>query len=215
MSNQTKKYLQYGCGNTAPAEWENFDTSPTIRVQKIPFVGFGLAKNLQGFTFPANIKVENIAKGLKVENGSYDMVYFSHVLEHLLRADGTKALRNSWLLLKPGGVFRCVLPNLNAYVVRYQQRLVEGRKDAAHLFMTEACLGVDLATINFRDRMRLTFGNYQHLWMWDEHSFVEALQQAGFSNIRPCQMADNPDPMLALVERPSRYVDCLAYECIK
>ena len=34
-----KKYVQYGCGLSAPNEWINFDVSPTLRIQKIPIIG--------------------------------------------------------------------------------------------------------------------------------------------------------------------------------
>ncbi len=32
-------YVQYGCGLSAPAGWNNYDASPTLRLQKLPVVG--------------------------------------------------------------------------------------------------------------------------------------------------------------------------------
>jgi len=32
-----KTYVQYGCGLDAPEQWEKFDTSPTLKIQKIPY----------------------------------------------------------------------------------------------------------------------------------------------------------------------------------
>ena len=33
------RFVQYGCGLTAPTTWENYDVSPTLRVQKVPLLG--------------------------------------------------------------------------------------------------------------------------------------------------------------------------------
>lgn len=32
-------FIQYGCGLSAPAGWRNFDSSPTLRAQRLPVLG--------------------------------------------------------------------------------------------------------------------------------------------------------------------------------
>ena len=78
-------YIQYGCGLSAPENWVNFDSSPTLRLQKIPLIG-GIAT--RKVRFPDNIKYGDIVKGLpNIPYNSCDGVYCSHVLEHLSLED--------------------------------------------------------------------------------------------------------------------------------
>ena len=35
----SKKYVHYGCGLSAPEEWDNYDVSLTLRVQQTPILG--------------------------------------------------------------------------------------------------------------------------------------------------------------------------------
>jgi SAM-dependent methyltransferase len=208
-------YIQYGCGGYAPVEWINYDVSPTLRLQKIPFIGPFLAKKAQGFNFPPQVRFGDIVKGLPVAANSCAGVSCSHVLEHMTRERAQIALKNTYDLLQPGGVFRCVLPNLTVYIQRYTEQWQAGNPLAADVFMREACLGVEDSHDGWRGPMRRLFGNYMHLWMWDTLSFEAALRKAGFTNIRPCCFGDAADPMFAFVEREHRFRDALAYECVK
>lgn len=208
-------YVHYGAGRRVPTEWLNFDISPTLRIQKIPLIGKWLARKAQGFNFPDHLLVGDIVKGLPLPNESCKAIYCAHVLEHLTRERAHMALKNTYDLLQPGGVFRCVLPDLNVYAERYLQRSAAGDAEAAHLFMREACLGTEDHHDGWRGPVRRTFGNYLHLWMWDAASFEAALRQAGFTQFRPCKMGDAADPMFDHVERESRFFDALAYECVK
>src|SRR4051812_43659884 len=105
------EYVQYGCGLSAPESWRNFDASPTLRLQRLPVVG----RRLHGGglpLFPSNVEYGDIVRGLPVSPGSCRGVYCSHVLEHLALADFRTALRNTRAILRDGGIFRFVLPDL-------------------------------------------------------------------------------------------------------
>ena len=110
-------YVQYGCGCSAPGGWRNFDASPTLRFERLPLIGRLYTKNKS--RFPANVAYGDIVKGLPIAPGSCDGVYCSHVLEHLSLDGFRTALRNTHGLLRPGGVFRLVVPDLEYYAKRY------------------------------------------------------------------------------------------------
>src|SRR5215470_17102171 len=101
---QTMNYVQYGCGLCAPAGWLNFDSSPMLRLQRIPLAG-RLAAN-GSVKFPSNVRYGNIVRGLPIEDGTCRAVYCSHVLEHLSLNDFRAALLNTQRLLGKGAVFR-------------------------------------------------------------------------------------------------------------
>jgi hypothetical protein len=60
-----KRYIQYGCGLSAPIEWENYDASPTLWIQKNPFVRKILKSKLNAI-FPENVLFGVIIKGLPI-----------------------------------------------------------------------------------------------------------------------------------------------------
>ena len=93
-------YVQYGCGDCAPAEWVNFDASPTLRIESIPIIGRFIKKNAA--PFPSNVRYGDIVSGLPIPDGIVWGLYASHILEHLSRDDFSIALRNSFRLLAPG-----------------------------------------------------------------------------------------------------------------
>ena len=110
MSFQNSEFVQYGCGWQAPANWLNFDSSPTLRFEKLPFVGRLYTKNAR--RFPENVFYGDIVKGLPVNNGSVARLFASHVIEHLCYQDAKLALKRSHELLKPGGLFRLIVPQI-------------------------------------------------------------------------------------------------------
>ena len=63
-------------------------------------------------SFPSNVKYGDIIKGLPVEDNSCDGLYCSHTLEHLSLQDFRIALKNSYKILKKGGIFRVILPDI-------------------------------------------------------------------------------------------------------
>jgi hypothetical protein len=201
-------YLQYGCGFHAPIEWINFDASLTLRIERLPILGRFVRKNAE--RFPENIYFGDITKGPLVDPASCDGVFCSHVLEHLSLDEATLALRNTLTMLKPGGVFRIVVPDLRAIAERYF-RLPS--VTSAHLFMTESGLGRSQSPSGLLARAISAFGRSSHLWMWDRESLCQALCETGFDSVRACHFGDSPDAMFKLVELEHRFKDAVALEC--
>jgi predicted SAM-dependent methyltransferase len=207
-------YVQYGCGHSAPTEWINFDISPTLRIQKTPVLGGFLQKKLNT-TFPSNVRYGDIVKGLPIENNTCDGLYCSHVLEHLSFEDFQRALKNSFGLLRKGGIFRCIVPDLATAAKIYVDELNVGNNQASIKFMSDTSLGLRKRPKGIREIVSSLFGNSQHLWMWDNISLAEELRAHGFTDIRNCFFNDCKDPMFKLVEERSRFVSAVALECKK
>src|SRR5688572_12279471 len=130
------KYVQYGCGFDAPVEWSNFDSSPTLRLERIAIFGHFIRKNPK--RFPDNVRFGNIVRGPLSAPKTCKGVYASHVLEHMTYTEARLALRNTLTMLVPGGAFRVVVPDLRAICARYLNRT---GPDAAHLFHLESGFG--------------------------------------------------------------------------
>lgn len=204
------EYIQYGCGWSAPATWLNFDCSPTLRFERIPLLGRLYSRNAQ--RFPQNVRYGDIVQGLPVPAASCRGIYCSHVLEHLALADFQAALRHTFTYLKPGGVFRLVVPDLERLAGSY---LADPSPAAASHFMEAACLGMKERPRGLMALAANWLGNSAHLWMWDEKGLSEQLQSHGFSDIRRAAFGDAEDRIFDDVEDRERFDGCLAMECRK
>jgi hypothetical protein len=207
-------YVQYGCGLTAPKEWINFDVSPTLKIQKTPLLGAMLRSKLN-VVFPSNVLYGDVIKGLPIDDNSCDGLYCSHTLEHISLHDCRKALSNSYKVLKKGGIFRCIVPDLESAARLYIEGLDDGDKLSSIEFMNNTLLGVKERPKGLKGLLGSFFGNSSHLWMWDHKSFAEELKNAGFTEIRACSFNDSEDEMFKHVEEVGRFENAVAFECRK
>ncbi len=192
-----------------PRSWVNFDISPLLRLQRMPIIG-NIVASRGRVKFPRNARYGDIVRGLPLPPGSCAAVYCSHTLEHLSLADLRLALKNTLRLLEPGGVFRFVLPDLEALARAYLQ---SPNADAANKFMAESFLGLKSRPRRLAGIMRAVWGNSSHLWMWDYKSLKAELESTGFSGVRRAQFGDNPDTHFRQVEEAGRWEGCLGMEC--
>jgi SAM-dependent methyltransferase len=208
-------YLQYGCGLCAPNEWKNFDSSPTLQLQRLPLVG-KLIKNATKVHFPENVIYGDIVKGLPVNLNSCDGIYSSHTLEHLSLNDFRSALSNTYKILKVGGIFRCVVPDLESYARTYINNIEKGNENSSLIFLfDDTLLGYKNRNRNVTKILTSYFSNSNHLTMWDNLSLINELTKIGFTRVRKCKFNDSTDSMFKHVEDINRFQNAVSIECIK
>ena len=210
----TKIYAQYGCGLSAPKEWINFDVSPTLRIQKTPILGTILKSKLNT-AFPSNVLYGDIIKGLPIDENSCDGLYCSHTLEHLSLQDFRQAIINSFKILKKGGIFRCIVLDLEFVARSYIKELDNGDNLASLNFINNTALGMKERPRGLKGFFSSFFGNSRHLWMWDNKSLLAELKDVGFTQIRACKFNDSDDEMFKSVEDINRFENAAAIECKK
>jgi ubiquinone/menaquinone biosynthesis C-methylase UbiE len=203
-------YVQYGCGWSAAKGWLNYDASPTLIFERLPIVGKLFNKNAK--RFPDIVEYGDIVKGLPIKENSCTGVYCSHVLEHLSLDDFRYALKNTYKILKKGGVFRAVLPDLELAINDY---IKNDSTDAALIFMESTSLGKKERQRGLKGLLIEWLGNSKHLWMWDYKSFEAELVRIGFNKIRKAQFGDSIDPTFKEVEEVGRWDKSFGVECIK
>jgi ubiquinone/menaquinone biosynthesis C-methylase UbiE len=188
----------------------NFDASYTLRWERLPLIGKLYTKN--GRRFPARVRYGDIVSGLPLPARSCEGVYASHVLEHLALQDLHTALENTRRILKTGGIFRLVVPDLQSCADQYLRKLTAGDAQANEFFLTAVNLGCRARARGIRAMIYNALNTSQHLWMWDDLSMQSVLREHGFKTIRRCCFGDCEDPMFALVEDKSRFADAIALE---
>ncbi len=203
-------HVQFGAGFSGPKSWANFDASPTVRLRRgVPVLGSLLTRR---HAIDRHVLYGDILKGLPVEHGTVKGIYSSHVLEHLSLDDLRVALRNTFALLAPGGLFRVVLPDLEEHIKTY---LADKDPRRAIHFVTSTKMGRDQRPKTPMSMLHDLLGHEHHLWMWDEVSLSLELTEAGFQNVRRARLGDSADEAFREVENPERWDGCLGLECSK
>ncbi len=111
--------LNLGCGAVRPKGWINVDSSLNAYLQKLPG-GKQLAKAMGMVTYDSdNVTYMNLNKPWKFNNNSADVVYASHLFEHLSLKSADLFMKESFRVLKPGGAIRIVVPDLYQICRKY------------------------------------------------------------------------------------------------
>ena len=114
------KILNLGCGTAASDHPDvvNIDWSVYLRVRRSAWgralapVLFRGERRARYDSLPGNVRVHDLSKGIPFPDGSVDVVYHSHLLEHLDREVAEAFLREVRRVLKAGGIHRIVVPDL-------------------------------------------------------------------------------------------------------
>jgi SAM-dependent methyltransferase len=93
--------LNLGCGSSYHHDWINIDIVST---------GPGVIAH-------------DLHQGIPLPNASCDVVYHSHVLEHTRRSDALSFMQECYRVLKPGGIMRVVVPDLEQICHLYLTKL--------------------------------------------------------------------------------------------
>jgi predicted SAM-dependent methyltransferase len=94
-------YLNLGCGDKFHKNWVNVDM-----VSRSKYV------------------IEaNLLRGIPFKDNYFDVVYHSHVLEHFPKENAKYFIKECHRVLKPNGIIRVVLPNLENIVDEYKRLL--------------------------------------------------------------------------------------------
>ena len=105
----TGRYLNLGCGARFHPQWENVDMHP---------VGPG-------------VRVLDLNRKTPYGDASFDAVYHSHLLEHLSKERAAAFLRECLRILKPGGVIRVAVPDLETIARLYLEALARASEGLA------------------------------------------------------------------------------------
>jgi predicted SAM-dependent methyltransferase len=112
--------LNLGCGSVRPTGWINTDSSLNANIQKVPIIGKRIAKFFNPIVYQdINVVYMNLNKRWKYPDDSIDIVYASHLFEHLTIPSSNLFLSEAYRALKPGGIIRVVVPDLYQICKKY------------------------------------------------------------------------------------------------
>jgi predicted SAM-dependent methyltransferase len=181
--------LNLGCGAIRPEGWVNADSSFNALLQRLPIGGKRLAKLFNPIEYSSNnVVYMDVNKPWKYRNESVDIVYASHLFEHLTLKTADLFLRESFRVLKPGGVIRLVVPDLYQICRRYVNEFEDPEVTDPTVYILWAMnlhKEAQYPKEGFFNRLINEFRGYphQHKFMYDAKSLALRLSNAGFKDI--------------------------------
>ena len=203
------KILNIGCGTVTSADPRvvNLDWSIYLVIKSHPllqrlsraFLSDERRRRLEAL--PDSIVVHDLRKGIPFADGSVDAVYHSHFLEHLDRRSARAFLLEVRRVLKPGGVQRIAVPDLErlcaSYLAHLQDCLADPSGSGAHDEYVSAIIeqlvrreasGTSQQSPWRRTLERLVLGDARtrgetHQWMYDRVNLPQLLQDTGYREV--------------------------------
>jgi len=174
--------LNWGCGEYPEPGWLNSDV-----------------KDGPGIDIVADLRT-----GLPLETDSIDYITSIHALPELPYLDLVPALTELRRVLKPGGVLRLALPDLERAIVAFQR----GDHDYFHIPDEDArSVGAKFVT------QMTWYGYSRSLFV---HDFVEELlERAGYAGITRCRYRQTASRWPDITELDNRERESLFVEAVK
>jgi SAM-dependent methyltransferase len=174
--------LNWGCGEHPEAGWINSDM-----------------KELPGIDI-----VGDIREGLPLSDDYLDYIVSIHALPELPYGDLTAALSELRRVLKPGGVLRLGLPDLERGIRAYLE------EDRDYFLIPDE----DAATIGGKLVTQLVWYGWSRS-LFTKDFTEELLRKAGFREMWSCSYGATKSPFPEIVELDSRERESLFIEAIK
>lgn len=182
--------LNLGCGSVRPDGWINSDSSLNAHLQRVPLIGKKLAKTINNVVYLSNNVIYiNLNKKWKYKDNSVDIVYASHLFEHLTLRSADLFLAESFRCLKPGGIIRIVIPDLckicRQYLRDYDDPSIVDPTKFIMWAINMHREGQYGTNINIFKKAILEWQGYphQHKFMYDDKSLSLKIKSAGFEHI--------------------------------
>jgi predicted SAM-dependent methyltransferase len=179
--------VNVGCGQSPTEGWRNFDNSPSLYLSKIPLLPPLLLKmrliSHQQATFirfcrKHSIEHANATKRLPLKSGSAEVLYSSHMIEHLDHEEVKLFLSEARRVLCAGGIIRLAVPDIRMRIDRYN-----ANHDADAFIQSTNMSRPRPRTFSKRVGILLV-GPRQHHWMYDGESLSRLLLLHGFTSPR-------------------------------
>jgi SAM-dependent methyltransferase len=177
-----RRRLNLGCGPRPVAGWVNADREP--------FHGIDVHGDLR--------------TGLPIDSGRFEWVVAIHVLQDLAWPDIPGALAEVKRILKPGGVLRLALPDLDRAIDAYR------RGDADYFFIPDEdarAVGAKLVT------QIIWYGSVRTPFTLD--FACECLADAGFREIGACAFGQTRHGEAGIAELDNRERESFFVEALK
>jgi SAM-dependent methyltransferase len=167
--------LHIGAFDVVHDGWLNTDVTPHMAIARVPGLAGALrrAGRLSDERWAAyrdgtfrRLHYLDLTQSLPFADGAFEAAFGSHVLEHLTPGEAAGVLRELHRVLRPGGIVRIAVPDLDQVIAGYDPA-------APDEFLFGMWQGRDRST-----------SRHRHWWLYNERSLGDLLASTGFTDIR-------------------------------
>ena len=178
----TLRRLNWGCGESVEPGWLNSDV-----------------KEGPGIDISADIR-----DGLPIETASLDYVVSIHALPMIPYPDLVPVLRELGRMLKPGGVLRLGLPDLDRGIRAYL------RGDESHFLVPDE----DVRSLGGKFIVHMLWYGYS-VTLFTVDFTQELLDEAGFDDVTVCRYRETASPFPGITDLDNRETESFFVEAVK
>lgn len=209
-------------GNIFEPSWINVDKSILNKVSKHKLIMYlawklGLIDkslyvyNIKNRKWPKKVVNANLKKRLPFKTGSVDFLFCSYFLEHLTPNETNRFLRECRRIIKPGGYFRVIVPDLEAHTKAYlarDKKFFNITKDTPNAEDFSDCLNGIFYNVTYSKKsgcritkiMDLFSGPNTHRWHYDFETLKIVLERNGFKNCKRMKYLEGKTPNLDVLD---------------
>lgn len=167
--------LNIGCGTDYKEGWINVDNNSD--------------ENIEDGKLDLDWDLRN---PLPFADNSIDYVFNEHFFEHLSVEEAQPVMQDLMRVLKPGGVMRIAMPDLEWVVDNYINQPVETdpviKKYNLEGVKTKA------------EWINMSFRWWGHKWLYDWEELQRRLSESGFDNVKRCKLRESEHEALCGLE---------------
>ena len=204
LSSQYKKF-HLGCGTIFIPSYLNIGWWPHLGEGKL----YANPNGVEGSV----LYNHDLVQGIPAADNSLEVVYHSHLLEHLTNVEGIEFTKACYRVLQPGGILRILVPDLELWSRNYisnnqfffDEYLRDGLANDKELYPTNGAIFMGM------------LHNHGHKMGYDFETLKRILEKTGFERIRRTMVQDSDLPDIAIVEPyfPLKALESLCVECYK
>jgi len=201
MTDAAELKLNIGCGISGIEGWVNVDNSPSILLSRLP-LGRRIFRTPD---WPRGVRRADVRKRILFPDSSVSCIYSSHLFEHFSYEESRAVARECFRVLKPGGILRIAVPDLDIMVRDYLADTADPM--ASHRFVSRLRLNASVRDI--------VHAGAHHKQMFDARSLVHMLQGTGFPAPELSTFGSSRIAEIAKIELKSRRSESLYVEATR
>lgn len=210
--------LNLGCGTKTAPNCINLDNSPYLILKTTPILrSFGAifldkARRERLGQLDDTIQRCDLRKGIPYPDDSVDVVYHSHLFEHIDREQVVGFIREVRRVLRPGGIHRICTPDLEYLVEQYHRSLRQNGNghrdwqahDRAVADILDQCVRKEAVATSEQPPLRRWLENRfvgdarqraeTHQWLWDRVNLAGLLEQNGYHKVSVTRHSESRIP---------------------
>jgi predicted SAM-dependent methyltransferase len=138
------------------------------------------------------------SKPFPFPDATFDYVFSEHLVEHLTYPQGEGMLRECFRVLKPGGRIRVGTPDLRVFIALFAETPSEVQQEYIRYHVDKFLkpIGIHSPVFVLNNIVR----NWGHQFMYDEQTLRDAIEKAGFTDLKRYASGESDDPALKGLE---------------